>query len=164
MQKKRDYVIGLKGNQGGFYSDVALYFSKFAENHPKHSQTEKGHGRVECREYKLCTDTKWLGKSEKWRGLKAVGMVRSNVYHRKEGRETHDTRYYITSLNDVSAFALAVRKHWSIENQLHWSLDVVFKEDACLIRKDNASINMNVLHKKAMGLLNKSRTGKLTKN
>jgi len=142
---------------------VALYFSEFAENHPKHSQTEKGHGRVECREYTLCTDIKWLGKSEKWKGLKAVGMVRSNVYHCKGGRETQDTRYYITSLNDVSAFALAVRKHWSIENKLHWSLDVVFKEDVSLIRKDNAPLNMNVLRKTAMGLLNKSRTGKLTK-
>ena len=162
-KKKGDYVIGLKGNQGEFHSDVALYFSEFAENHPKHSQTEKGHGRVECREYTLCTDIKWLGKSEKWKGLKAVGMVRPNVYHCKGGRETQDTRYYITSLNDVSAFALAVRKHWSIENQLHWSLDVVFKEDVSLIRKDNAPLNMNVLRKTAMGLLNKSKTGKLTK-
>ena len=83
-KKKGDYVIGLKGNQGEFHSDVALYFSEFAENHPKHSQTEKGHGRVECREYTLCTDIKWLGKSEKWKGLKAVGMVRSNVYHLHE--------------------------------------------------------------------------------
>ena len=61
-KKKGDYVIGLKGNQGEFHSDVALYFSEYAENYPKHSQTEKGHGRVECREYTLCTDIKWLGK------------------------------------------------------------------------------------------------------
>lgn len=162
-KKGGDYVIGLKGNQGEFHSDVALYFSEFAEKHPKHSQTEKGHGRVECREYTLCTDIEWLGRTDKWKGLKAVGMVRSNVYHCKEGKETQDIRYYITSLTDVSAFASAVRKHWSIENQLHWSLDVIFKEDACLIRKDNAPLNMNVLRKTAMGLLNKSRTGKLTK-
>lgn len=108
-KKGGDYVIGLKGNQGEFHSDVALYFSEFAEKHPKHSQTEKRHGRVECREYTLCTDIKWLGRTDKWKNLKAVGMVRSNVYHCKEGKETQDIRYYITSLTDVSAFASAVR-------------------------------------------------------
>lgn len=80
-----------------------------------------------------------------------------------EKRRTRGTTLHLLILNDVSAFALAVRKHWSIENQLHWSLDVVFKEDVSLIRKDNAPLNMNVLRKTAMGLLNKSKTGKLTK-
>ena len=90
-------------------------------------------------------------------------MVKSNVYHCKDGRDTEDIRYFITSLTDISAFARAVRSHWSIENQLHWSLDVIFREDACLIRKDNAPLNMNVLRKGAMRLLNTARTGKLTK-
>lgn len=158
-----DYVIGLKGNQGEFHSDVALYFKEFVQEMPSISQTEKGHGRVEIREYSLCTDIEWLGRSERWKGLKGVGMVRSCVYHCKDRHETEDVRYFITSLTDVSTFARAVRSHWAIENQLHWSLDVIFKEDACMIRKDNAPLNMNVMRKVAMRLLNTARTGKLTK-
>ena len=88
-----DYVIGLKGNQGEFHSDVALYFKEFVQEMPSISQTEKGHGRVEIREY--------------------------------------------TSLTDISTFARAVRSHWAIENQLHWSLDVIFREHTCPIRKNN---------------------------
>ena len=87
-----NYVIGLKGNQGEFHSDAALYFAEFAETHPRHSQTEKEHGRVECREYTLCTDIEWPGRTDKWKGLKAVGMVRSNVCHCKEGKETQDIK------------------------------------------------------------------------
>ena len=162
-KKKGDYVIGLKGNQGEFHSDVSLFFSEFEREMPMVTTTEKGHGRVEEREYRLCTDISWLGRSDKWKGLKSVGMVRSKTYHCKEGRNSEDVRYYISSLTDIQAFAHAVRKHWSIENQLHWSLDVVFREDACTIRKDNGPLNMNVLRKVAMGLLNKARTGKLTK-
>lgn len=90
-------------------------------------------------------------------------MVRSCVYHCKDRHETEDVRYFITSLTDISTFARAVRSHWAIENQLHWSLDVIFKEDACMIRKDNAPLNMNVMRKVAMRLLNTARTGKLTK-
>lgn len=162
-KKKGDYVIGLKDNQGEFCSDVALFFSEFENQMPLASTTEKGHGRVEYREYRLCTDIRWLGRSDKWKGLNSVGMVRSQIYHCKNGAGAENVRYYISSLTDVHAFAHAVRKHWSIENQLHWSLDVVFKEDACTIRKDNGPLNMNVLRKVAMSLLNKARIGRQTK-
>lgn len=70
--------------------------------------------RVETREYRLCTDIGWLEKSDCWKGLKAIGMVKSTVYKTKEQKETVDRRYYITSLQDVEEFAYSVRKHWSI--------------------------------------------------
>ena len=162
-KRKADYVIALKGNQGEFHSDVALYFSEFADEHPKHTTVEKGHGRVETREYTLCTDVKWLDKTDCWKGLKAIGMVTSTVYRTKEQKETVDTRYYITSLGNVQEFAWAVRKHWSVENQLHWNLDVIFREDECQVRKDNSPQNLNILRKIAMRLLNTARSGRETK-
>lgn len=162
-RKKADYAIALKGNQGEFHSDVALYFSEFSEEHAKLNTTEKGHGRVETREYTLCTDISWLCKADSWKGLKAIGMVKSTVYHTKSRKEATDTRYYITSLDRIDAFANAVRKHWGIENQLHWNLDVIFGEDGCSAKKDNSALNLNVLRKIALRLLNSARTGRATK-
>ena len=151
------------GNQEEFHSDVALYFSEFANSHPAHTTVEKGHGRVETREYRLCTDIGWLEKSDCWKGLKAIGMVKSTVYKTKEQKETVDRRYYITSLQDVEGFAYSVRKHWSIENQLHWNLDVIFREDENQAKKDNSPKNLNILRKCAMRLLNDARSGRETK-
>ena len=134
-QRKADYVIALKGNQGDFHSDVELFFSEFANKYPKHTTTEKGHGRVETREYVLCNNIEWIEKADCWKGLKGIGMVKSTIYHTKSKKKTTETRYYITSLTTLTGFADTVRKHWCIENQLHWNLDVIFREDACLAKK-----------------------------
>jgi len=57
----------------------------------------------------------------------------------------------------------AVRKHWSIENQLHWNLDVIYREDAARVKKDNSPLNMNVLRKTALALVNHAKYGRLSK-
>ncbi len=88
-------------------------------------------------------------------------MVKSHVCEKDTVRE--DTRYFITSLIDVKEFADAVRKHWSIENQLHWNLDVIFREDAARARKDNSPLNMNVLRKTALALVEKAKYGRVSK-
>ena len=85
-------------------------------------------------------------------------MVRSEVTKGKT--ITRDTRYFITSLSNIDEFSDAVRKHWSIENQLHWNLDVIFREDAARARKDNSPLNMNVLRKTALFLANQAKTGR----
>ena len=118
---------------------------------------------METREYRLYTDIGWLEKSDCWKGLKAIEMVKSTVYKTKEQKETVDRRYYITSLQDVEGFAYSVRKHWSIENQLHWNLDVIFREDENQAKKDNSPKNLNILRKCAMRLLNDARSGRETK-
>ena len=118
---------------------------------------------METREYRLYTDIGWLEKSDCWKGLKAIGMVKSTVYKTKEQKETVDRRYYITSLQDEEEFAYSVRKHWSIENQLHWNLDVIFREDENQAKKDNSPKNLNILRKCAMRLLNDARSGRETK-
>ena len=88
-------------------------------------------------------------------------MVHSKIIE-GEG-ESEFTRYFITSLTDISEFAYAVRKHWSIENQLHWCLDVIFREDAARARKDNSPLNLNILRKSALSLLNQAKYGRLSK-
>ena len=159
---KADYCIALKENQPTLYQDTADYFQEFVADTDKTSTTEKGHGRIEIREYYLATDISWLEQRKEWANLRALGMVRSKV---TEGEHTSEfIRYYITSLTNVTKFAHSVRKHWSIENQLHWCLDVIFKEDSARTRKENSPLNMNILRKTALSLLNQAKYGRLSKN
>ena len=150
IEKEADYCFGLKGNQSNLHEDVKLYF----ENLPAEQRTvtkEKGHGRIEKREYFLETDIDWLPQKADWAGLNAIGAVKSTVY--ENGGTRQETRYFITTLIDVKKFADSVRKHWSIENQLHWQLDVTFGEDSARTRKDNSPLNWNVMRKTALPLL-----------
>jgi len=123
--------------------------------------SEKGHGRIETREYYLVTDISWLEQRNDWCGLKSVGMVKSNVIENGETRTY--IRYFISSLMTIDEFAFSVRKHWSIENQLHWCLDVIFRKDASRARKDNSPLNMSILRKTALSLLNQAKSGRISK-
>ena len=88
-------------------------------------------------------------------------MVKSTVT--QKDKTTEFTRYFISSLTDIDEFADSVRKHWSIENQLHWCLDVIFREDASRVRKDQSPLNMNVLRKIALNLVSQSQYGRISK-
>jgi predicted transposase YbfD/YdcC len=158
-KKEADYVIGLKGNQETLHDDVELYFNDSLEETEKTQTKEKDHGRIEKREYYLETEIDWLSQKPDWTNLNAIGMVRTTVIEKESVRT--DTRYFITSLTDVNEFAYAVRKHWSIENQLHWCLDVIFREDSARARKDNSPLNMNVLRKTALSLLKAVKLGRV---
>ena len=159
--KKAEYVLALKDNQPELHENVRLYFDTFRNELEAEQRLDKGHGRTERREYRLLTDISWLEARKEWKGLKAVGDAKSVVYEKGEMHE--HTRHFITTLTDVKEFAHAVRSHWSIENNLHWSLDVIFREDAARARKDNSPLNMNVLRKTALSLLNKARYGRVSK-
>lgn len=155
---KADYVIGLKSNQLTLFTDTALYFEGFSEEMPCAVTNEKDHGRIEKREYYLLTDLSWLPERDAWAGLHALGMVRTTV---ERNRNIHtDTRYFITSLTKLERFAYAVRKHWSIENQLHWCLDVIFDEDSSKAKKDMSPLNLNVLRKTALALCKRADFGR----
>lgn len=156
-----DYTIGLKQNQPALYKDAQDYFNAFSSELSALKTNEKGHGRIEKREYRLLTDISWLEQREEWCGLKALGMAKSTVTENDESREY--TRYFITSLTDTGEFADSVRKHWSIENQLHWCLDVIYREDASRARKDNSPLNFNVLRKTALTLVTQAQYGRISK-
>ena len=157
--KDADYIFGLKANQPALLHDVKLYFE--TEEVEKQTDTlEKDHGRIEKREYYLETNIAWLPYRSEWKNLNGIGMVKSSVISTKTGELTQESRYFITSLTDVEQFSYAVRKHWSIESQLHWQLDVTFHEDASRARKDNSPLNLNILRKEALALLNQADLGK----
>ena len=161
-EKGADYVIGLKKNQPGLLEDISLYYDSFSQKIPVFTVREKGHGRIEKREYPLLTDLTWLHERENWAGLNAAGRVRTTVT--RDGKTSVDTRYFITSLTDLEHFAHAVRCHWSIENQLHWCLDVFFREDSSRARKDLSPLNLNVLRKVALALCKQCKNPKLSKS
>ena len=152
VKAEADYVFGLKGNQSSLHDDVKLYFETETVKTTTITR-EKGHGRIETREYRLETEIDWLHQKPKWAGLNAIGAVKSSVW--KDDALHEETRYFITSLTDVKAFAKAVRGHWGIENSLHWVLDVAFNEDNCRMRKDNSGENFAVIRHIALNLLKK---------
>jgi len=149
IEKGANYVLALKGNQGTLHKAVKGYFKLFA---PKHSAvTFKEGSREETREYFLETNIKWLLDSPEhldWKGISGIGMVRCTA--KVKGKIRQETRYFITSLTDVTHFSRAVRAHWGIENCLHWHLDVTFGEDASRFRDKNAAGMWNVLRKLAL--------------
>ena len=161
IDKKADYTIGLKQNQPALYKDTENYFKEFSSNISSKTTIEKGHGRIEKREYQLLTDLSWLEQKDEWKGLNALGCAMSTITENGEIREF--TRYFITSLTDLESFVDSVRKHWAIENQLHWCLDVVFGEDASRARKDNSPLNLNVLRKTALNLVSQAQYKRISK-
>ena len=163
VQKKADYVIGLKKNQAKLHAAVEEYFLYNPASAKSAIKTvyESGHGRVEQREYWLETDIKWLPMRAEWSGLNGVGMVKSIVTRGK--KTSFEIRYFITRLTNIEEFALAARKHWAIKNKLHWGLDVIFREDANRVKKDNAPLNLNILDKTALYLVGEVDLGRLTR-
>ena len=142
VEKEAGYAIALKRNQPGLYKSAKELFGRLRGKALKTVTFEAGSGKKIERRYELITDLAALAGREKWRGLEAVGRVAATV--RKGAKVSIETRYYITTLTDVERFAYVVRKHWSIENQLHWCLDVIFHEDASRAKKDNSPRNLNV--------------------
>jgi predicted transposase YbfD/YdcC len=156
-EQEADYVFSLKGNQTSLHEDVRLYFEA-AKQEPhlydgvsSYVTKEKGHGRIERREYSLETRIDWLTQKAEWENMKAIGKVHSKV--EVSGKIAEETRYFITSLTYVKDFANAARSHWGVENSLHWCLDVVFHEDACRTRKDNSAENFSVIRRIALNIL-----------
>jgi len=150
IEKQADYCLAVKDNQSELYENVKLYFTK-EESEYITTTTEKGHGRIEKRTFSLETQVSWLIDKAKWKNLNGIGCVESEVFEKETVRT--DKRYFITSLIDIRRFTEAVRGHWSIENNLHWTLDVFFGEDKARARKDNSPLNMNILRKTALKLL-----------
>ena len=160
-EKQADYVLGLKENQRNLYEDVRLFFESCDNVYESKTTIAKDHGRIEKRHYRLLTDISWLCQKDEWENICAVGAVTSMIEEKE--RTSTFTRYFITSLQDVDTFAYAVRKHWAIKNHLHWCLDVIFREDNSRARKDFSPLNMNILRKISLSLVNQAKQGRLSK-
>ncbi len=157
VEKEAGYVLALKENQPLLYQEAKEYFQSAVNeppNYPAILRTEtvdNGHGRFERLSYYLTGEIEWYEDREKWAGLAGLGMVYSKV--ETNGEISENYWYFITSLTDIKAFSRAVREHWSIENSLHWCLDMTFREDYSRIRKDHSAENMAVVRHIAMNIL-----------
>lgn len=160
LDKKADYVFSLKGNQGSLHDEVTSFFNFCSERKFKgikydtYETFDNDHGRLERRNYWITNEISSLSKENGWQGLKSFGMARSEVTI--NDIVTVEVRYFITSLNhDAKIFGNAVRRHWSIENSLHWSLDFTFREDDSRARKGYSAENLVVLRHIALNTLKK---------
>jgi predicted transposase YbfD/YdcC len=158
VEKNADYVITCKGNQGHLHVDIKTLFTHhFQETNELtdltyHQTLDEHHGRREVREYWSTAQLGSLRGKERWSGLQSVAMIRSQRQTSKG--ITTETRYLISSLpNDAQRIGQAVRTHWTIENQLHWVLDVVFHEDDSRLRSGNAAHNIAIIRHMTMNML-----------
>lgn len=163
-QKQADYIIAVKGNQPFLEEDITSLFEEINQANLSYARTqEKGHGREEIRECFVVNEKRFIEKirnCNQWKNLNSV--VKINHIRIMNGRETQETHYYISSLTsgDAEQILTATRNHWSIENSLHWILDVAFLEDQSRIRKGNAQKNFNLMRKITLALLKQDTTTK----
>jgi predicted transposase YbfD/YdcC len=167
IDKEADYVLALKANQGTLYEDVVRYFDwaledKFKQTvYTSHETTDGEHGRIAVRRYYATDDITWLSQKADWKGLHTIAMVERERTILGEAT-SRERRYYISSLEaDALQLGKAVRGHWSIENSLHWVLDIGFREDESRIRKDHGPENVATLRHIALNLLKQEETAKV---
>jgi predicted transposase YbfD/YdcC len=161
LEKKADYVLALKGNQGALRDDVEVFAAEqkakgFKDTKvTRHETVDGDHGRIETRTYTAVHDVDWLKERHDWPGLEGVVMVESA---REIGDKIErETRFYITSLAWLACqLGPVIRSHWAIENSLHWVMDMVFRDDECRVRTDHAPANFTTLKHIAHNLVRKA--------
>jgi predicted transposase YbfD/YdcC len=168
IDQEADYVLALKENQGRLYEDVVKLFddlqaSAFQAYPYSQAQTvNKNHGRLEIRTCWVIADPhvlRHLRDAPEWKGLHAV--VKVHARRQVDEEVSEKDRYFIASLAaQASDMLRMVRSHWRIENELHWVLDIAFREDECRIRKDHGPENFAVLRHIALNLVKQEKTQK----
>src|SRR3990167_1352009 len=163
IDKKGDYILRVKANQGHLHDAMEETF-QHAESlqyrgmvySTADDQTNNDHGRIELRKCIVLPLMYLIKMKLKWKGLKSLVLIISE-------RETHEGktveyRYYISSLSHKESEKIlnSIRHHWQVENNLHWVLDVAYKEDQSRIRDENSALNMSWLRKTAIGLLKRA--------
>jgi len=163
VDKKADYILALKGNQGALRRDVELFVAEqnakdFKDTTISRAETIDGdHGRIETRAVTVIHDIEWLQEQHAWPGMKSVVMVEST--REISGKTERETRFYITSLVLLAnQLASLVRDHWAVENSLHWVLDMVFRDDECRLRTEHAPANFTTLKHMALNLIRRAKT------
>jgi predicted transposase YbfD/YdcC len=170
-----EYVLAVKENQPTLYQDIAKTFKEAADERirtideqprPKTEQIEdvdKNHGRIEERIVKICHDLSWLTSASNWTNLAYLVEVTRKRTILSTGKTSLEVSYYIGSEAQITASQVAqtIRRHWSIENELHWVLDIAFREDEARHRAKNTAQNMTILRHFALNIVKQDKTRKL---
>lgn len=162
--KGAEYILPVKENQKTLHEDIRLYAEedilskKPGELKPEGRyavQNDKGHGRIEKRECWLFDRVDWLNERHEWPDLNGVAVIRSHRTMTDTGETSTADRYFIYSHSEMTAerFLTLQRKHWAIENKLHWCLDCCFHEDDMHVRLGHAAVVINALRKLCMQML-----------
>ncbi|MFZ5664733.1 MAG: ISAs1 family transposase [Pseudomonadota bacterium] len=160
VAKGADYVLAVKENQKFLHDDIKDAFAHTSEV-VSHTTTEKGHGRIEKRTCKVITDMVWIAKQNSWKNLQSIISIETQRTLVQTGESSTEQRFYIASLLAIPEyFNQIIRGHWSIENNLHWCLDVVFKEDIGTKQAGNAAENFSMINKAALSILKNDRISK----
>ena len=151
IEKEANYILAVKDNHKILHEQIQSAF-KTTPVIDSCSTLEKGHGRIEERTCKVITDLRFVDESCNWENLHSIICITGK---RTIGVKTStESRYFISNEEKKATHFLdAIRSHWGIENNLHWILDVVFKEDCCRKRKDNAAENFNIIRKMALNVI-----------
>jgi predicted transposase YbfD/YdcC len=161
VEAEADYVLPVKGNQKGLYDDIERTFyyalgmdlDKDIFRWDRHTEEEKGHGRVERRDVLILSNLGLIRSRAEWAKLSIIGRCE----RRREvgGEVTTEVSYFIGSRATLGAqgYAKALRGHWGVENNCHWQLDVTFGEDACRVADRNAAENLSAVRRHALALL-----------
>jgi len=160
-QQGGDYVFSLKGNQGNLHDDVNTFFTSSLAPAVASVSYDGEHGRIETRSIRATADIAWLQARHDWQGLQSIIAVTAK--REIDNKVTEETRYFISSLdaNDPKRLERVVRTHWSIENNLHWVLDVAFDEDSNRTRKGYGAANLAVIRHIALNLIKAEKTSKV---
>jgi len=161
-----DYCLALKGNQKQAYEEIRDYFACpdllghiRQKTGQYQSETEETTDAVITREFFITDDIQWFEDRGRWEKLQSIGYERRTITD-KETREGHiEERYYLCSIKPIAGlFAIAIRRHWNIENNLHWTLDVVFKEDSLGSKEKKAVHNLGLIRRFVMFIIKLMKT------
>lgn len=160
VDRQADCVLAVKQNQGHLQDDIQEAFEQ-SPSAFNHTLIEKSHGRIEKRTCSVITDMDWISNKQKWKKLQSIIRIQTQRTIIQTGEVQTEQRFYISSLlSDPQHFNQIIRQHWSIENQLHWSLDITFREDISTKQAGNAAENFSIITKIAVNLLKNNTTKK----
>ena len=153
-----DYILTVKQNQKYLCRNIEIYL-KWNETKYTRRIVEYKSRRVITYVYGFSPHAIDLYEAWKWPGIQSIGYVYKIVYNKNTDKQTVELRYFISSIANFENFIECVSNHWSIENQLHWHLDVNFGEDRCRLRKGNAPVIFNIIRKLLLHAYSKFRYG-----
>lgn len=167
IAREADYILAVKGNQETLHREVVELFDDVVRNGERaavasksYETTDGDHGRIEVRRVWTVDDVSWFESRARWKGLASFMMIESE--RTAAGKTTSERRYFISSHSGLGPQEMGRRErlHWSVENKLHWCLDVAFREDASRIRRDHGPENFATMRRFALQAFKRDKLSK----